>query len=75
MRLALAGGPEFVNEIGNAVLLELNRLGAKGVEAAKLGEERVARYKAVIARGAANEAMRSGEASGGLWIASRFGSQ
>ena len=42
MRLALAGGPEFIDEIGNAVLLELNRLGAKGVEAAQFGEEGVA---------------------------------
>ena len=51
MRLALAGGPEFIDEIGNAVLLELNRLGAKGVEAAQFGEEGVARCcKAVIAR-------------------------
>jgi hypothetical protein len=42
MRLALAGGPEFIDEIGNAVLLELNRLGAEGVEAAQFGEEGVA---------------------------------
>ena len=59
MRLALAGGPEFIDEIGNAVLLELNCLGAEGVEAAQFGEEGVG--SAVAMLGAARFVMTNAD--------------
>ena len=59
MRLSLARGPELIDEIGNAILLELDGLRAEFIEGAEIVGERVGtRRIAVIARSAATKQSR-----------------